>query len=405
MAKAKGRKTRKRKTRKKPPLRISPFVAVGVSLAVIGLVAFLVLMSKKRAREEARFPAAPPPAYEDLARLTIEQKVRRADVGVFAALDDLRVDASEVHFEVVKKKEKGGLVWEYAEIRVGVREKPDPLKIKGFMSLRLKPKVKGLRLSVKRATRSRVVADVLIDGLVTHRLKFGPVKPFTPRVPARVPVAAIVLDDVGYDISMAQSFMELHPSISISVLPGSPFGRGIAKRAESMGRDVLLHVPMEPYNGNFVRSLGAYLSLSMGAGELRRTFEGFLDKVPQAVGVNNHMGSSFTEDPDKMRIVLDLLKERGLFFLDSRTSSRSQGYRVAREIGLKSAERDVFLDHFEDPGSIQIQLERLIALARRNGRAIAIVHPHRISLEVLMRELERIEREGVMLVPVSAIAG
>jgi polysaccharide deacetylase 2 family uncharacterized protein YibQ len=382
-----------------------PVVAVAISLAVLGLVAFLVWHPGEKLPDDAGFPKAPPPAYEDLGRLSLEEKVRRADVGVFAALDDLDADASQVHFEVVKKKRKLGLVWEYAEIRVGLRGRAEPKKIERLLTGRLASEVEGLSIKVAMADRSRVRADVIIEGMVTHRLTFGPVKPFMPRRQKMIPVASIVLDDVGHDIRLAQAFMELHPAISISVLPGSPFGEGIAKRAQALGRDVLLHVPMEPYNGKFARAMQSYLSRSMSPEQIESALAGFIYKIPQAVGVNNHMGSSFTEDPEKMRVVLNYLKTRGLFFLDSRTSSHSQGYRVARELGLKSAERDVFLDHIEDPHSIQIQIERFIALARRKGRSIAIIHPHKVSLEVLRREIERIEREGIMLVPVSAIVG
>ncbi|HYA02913.1 MAG TPA: divergent polysaccharide deacetylase family protein, partial [Syntrophobacteria bacterium] len=133
--------------------------------------------------------------------------------------------------------------------------------------------------------------------------------------------------------------------------------------------------------------------------KLRETLAAF----PTVVGVNNHMGSRFSEDEDKMRVVLGEIKQRGLFFVDSRTSAVSRGYSLAVQMGIPTAERDVFLDNIQSPQAIGSELRRLAQLARLKGKAIGIAHPHEVTLEVLRQALPQLRQEGIELVPVSQV--
>jgi polysaccharide deacetylase 2 family uncharacterized protein YibQ len=143
------------------------------------------------------------------------------------------------------------------------------------------------------------------------------------------------------------------------------------------------------------------LAEGMSAGEVARRTRAAIEAVPGAVGVNNHMGSRLTADESTMRAMLGVVAERGLFFVDSRTTPDSVAERVARELGVPTAARDVFLDAEGDASSIAAELERLLELARRQGAAIAIAHPHPATLELLERELPLLKARGFELVPVS----
>jgi polysaccharide deacetylase 2 family uncharacterized protein YibQ len=123
--------------------------------------------------------------------------------------------------------------------------------------------------------------------------------------------------------------------------------------------------------------------------------------LPTAIGVNNHMGSRLTEDSQAMHVIMRDLKQYDLFFLDSRTSSASQAYRIAREVGLKAAQRNVFLDHDTRPEQIVQQLHRLATLAQRHGYAIGIGHPYPETLYALKQALPTLRRAGIAIVPVS----
>jgi polysaccharide deacetylase 2 family uncharacterized protein YibQ len=141
----------------------------------------------------------------------------------------------------------------------------------------------------------------------------------------------------------------------------------------------------------------------MDADELRERVSGFIEKFPGAVGVNNHMGSEFTEQEENMTAVLQVLKKNKLFFIDSVTSPDSVGMKVSKRLGVKSARRNVFLDNEQERGYILGQLNQAVRLARKNGSAIAICHPHQTTIAALAAALPELAGQGVRLVPVSQL--
>jgi uncharacterized protein len=159
---------------------------------------------------------------------------------------------------------------------------------------------------------------------------------------------------------------------------------------------------MEPKNGGKNPGPGALL-LGMTDDELRERTLAALAAVPGAVGVNNHMGSMFSADPRSMGTILRLISSRGLFYLDSRTSPDSVGYRTAVALGIPAAERQVFLDPDPRPGEVHEQFRRLLDLARTRGSAVAIGHPHPDTLAALATEVPRARAEGFDFVPVSSL--
>jgi polysaccharide deacetylase 2 family uncharacterized protein YibQ len=128
-----------------------------------------------------------------------------------------------------------------------------------------------------------------------------------------------------------------------------------------------------------------------------------LDSVPGAIGINNHMGSAFTARKDLMEPLLSEIKRRGLFFLDSRTSGESVGYKLAQEMDVKSCERKVFLDNLQDPESISQRLSELCRIAKENGFAIGIGHPYPETIRTLAEKMDELERAGCELVPVEEL--
>ena len=188
------------------------------------------------------------------------------------------------------------------------------------------------------------------------------------------------------------------------MLPYSPFQKSIATKIYRSGKDVLLHLPMEPVEfPNVNPGIGALLS-SMTPDDLLDQLRKNLDEVPFVVGVNNHMGSRLTQEPAKIRQIFTVLKKRNLFFIDSLTSPRSCCERCAHLLKLKFAQRHIFLDHVQDPKAIRFQIKRLVGVARKVGYAIGIGHPYPTTLEVLREELPNI-RNQVNFVRVSELVG
>ncbi len=211
------------------------------------------------------------------------------------------------------------------------------------------------------------------------------------------PKVAIIIDDLGYQQEIAERILNLNFPVAISVLPFLSDSQLVAKMAKEKGMTVLLHLPMEPHNSNVNPGKGAIFS-TMNEEEIRNKMLANLLEFPEADGVNNHMGSKVTENKEIMRIVLDEIKGRDIFFIDSMTSPDSVGYKLSKELGIKTAFRSVFLDNEQDVDYIRNQVSLLKEFAIRNGSAIAIGHPYCNTIDVL-NELDIIlEAEGVEIV-------
>lgn len=226
------------------------------------------------------------------------------------------------------------------------------------------------------------------------------VEPAVP-APARPTSAriAIVIDDIGYLKENGQRAVALPHAVTLSVLPFTPHAQTLTHAATEAGKELMLHVPMEPQNQVPWEPGGLSSDLTLAQRHL--ALEKMLEAVPMAVGINNHMGSKFTEDRQAMVWLMSTLKRHQLFFVDSRTTAASQGWAMAQATGLPTVQRDIFLDNDASVAAIEEQLEKLVALAQRKGHAVAIAHPRSATLDVLEKQLPALAARGVQLVPVS----
>jgi hypothetical protein len=224
------------------------------------------------------------------------------------------------------------------------------------------------------------------------------------RPPEISAVVAIVIDDLGQDIRPAEEILALRDQVTLAVMPGLPQSRRIAELARQQGREVIVHMPMEAKNHRDRRQAPGTLRADMTPMEFIAAVNDNLDSVPGAVGVNNHEGSSLTENREAMTFLVSELKNRNLFFLDSVTSPKSDALAVAKEFGLRAAKRDVFLDNENDnPSAIRKQLAELGRLAKEHGRAIGIAHPHPATIGEIRIWLSEAAQEGIEVVPLSRL--
>lgn len=215
---------------------------------------------------------------------------------------------------------------------------------------------------------------------------------------------AIIVDDMGASINEARSLLAIGVPITFSVIPGLRYDSEVASIVSAQGGEVMIHMPMQSkeYPRRRLESNG--LLLSHDDKELQALVNGYFERIPNAVGANNHTGSAFTEDAARMRVVLGLLKSKGLFFIDSVTTPTTTGPRVASELRMKNARRDIFLDNEQDEAYIQGQLEKAVTRAKRTGRAIAICHPHPVTIAALTRLLTVLKQnESVRFVTASKL--
>jgi len=232
-----------------------------------------------------------------------------------------------------------------------------------------------------------------------------PEKPPIKKPPSdlkQLPLVAIIIDDLGYDRKIAKKLSQLNHGITFSILPHSPFQESIARLAHDNGLGTMLHLPMEPFEYPAVNPGPGTLLTTMTPDQLIRQLEKNLASVPYIKGVNNHMGSKMTAESGQMYQIFSILKKRDLYFIDSRTSSKTLCKPSARLFQIPFAQRDVFLDHFQDPDFIRKQIKKLIRMAQRNGQAVGIGHPHTITYEILREMMPELEKK-VKLVPASEI--
>jgi polysaccharide deacetylase 2 family uncharacterized protein YibQ len=214
---------------------------------------------------------------------------------------------------------------------------------------------------------------------------------------------AIVIDDLGNDREALERIAGWPFPVAGAVLPGLPESADAARRLEASGKEVLLHLPMEPDGYPQVRPGPGVVLRSDSDEKIARTVSEDLDSVPGAVGVNNHMGSAATADPRVMRAIVRVLSERRLFLLDSRTTEATVARRIADEASLPAVSRRVFLDATEGPDAVERAFRDLLNKARRDGQALAIGHPHPTTLALLERELPLLAAGNVELVTVGSL--
>jgi polysaccharide deacetylase 2 family uncharacterized protein YibQ len=217
------------------------------------------------------------------------------------------------------------------------------------------------------------------------------------------PMIAVVLDDVGVARGHADLAIDMPAAITLSFMTYADGVAEMAARARAKGHELMLHVPMEPLDKEVDPGPHA-LTVEASDGELLARLNWDLARFPGYIGINNHMGSRFTQDERGMRVVLQELKRRNLLFLDSRTIATTIGDNLAARMGVAHVMRDVFLDDEMDGAAVLKQLAQAERIAAAKGQAIAIGHPHPATLAAIRAWMPEAEARGFVIVPLSAVA-
>lgn len=229
-------------------------------------------------------------------------------------------------------------------------------------------------------------------------------KAFGKNVPnsSASPIIALIIDDIGFSTSCAKQFLDLGAPITFSILPRLEKSRDLAMEIHEYGHEIMLHQPMEPCNPEVNPGPGALYS-GFTTPRIGSILEKNICSVPFAIGVNNHMGSKFTECQKEVNVALTIINEVGLFFVDSMTTSRSTAYETAKRLHMPAACRNMFLDNIQNEQAILSQLARLAGCALEYGHAIGIGHPYPVTARAISRFVNDYEAFGVSLVHVSKI--
>ncbi|SFD02477.1 divergent polysaccharide deacetylase family protein [Pseudoalteromonas denitrificans] len=211
---------------------------------------------------------------------------------------------------------------------------------------------------------------------------------------------AIIIDDIGYHKHDLQA-IKLPGEISYSILPYTPFAQIFSQQANAINKEVLLHIPMQSISG---KALGpGALTNEMTKSQIQSTLEKALNEYPEVKGINNHMGSFLTQKIQPMAWTMEVLHERGLYFLDSKTTTHSQAQNLANLFNVNNVARHVFLDNIPTDKQMQFRMNQLIRIANKRDYAIAIAHPYPETLKFLEKELPKLKEQGIELVPLSQL--
>lgn len=211
---------------------------------------------------------------------------------------------------------------------------------------------------------------------------------------------AIIIDDIGYrktDINV----LNLPSNITFSILPHTPYGKLLAEQGFIDKHEIMLHIPMQAENGKLLGPGG--LTSDMSESMIRTSLKEAFEEIPFAIGINNHMGSLLTALRQPMSWVMKFIKEQNVIFIDSATSSNSKAGAIAKQLGIPTMQRDIFLDNDLEYTYIAKQFSLLIKQAKKHGIAIAIAHPHPESIDSINKLLPQLASQNIELVAISQL--
>jgi hypothetical protein len=215
------------------------------------------------------------------------------------------------------------------------------------------------------------------------------------------PAMVVIIDDLGDNLSRGLAAVHLPGPVTLAIMPHTPFGPRLAHAGHQLGKEIILHTPMENHAG--LRLGPGGLTRQMDEQTFKQTLQENIASIPYVEGINNHMGSALTELEKPMHWTMDVLAQQGLFFIDSRTSAKTQALRVAQERHIASQPRDVFLDNNLAPEALTKQFQQAINTAKRHGSAILIGHTYPASMVFLKENLPLLDELGIRLVSASAL--
>jgi hypothetical protein len=330
----------------------------------------------------------------------ISQKVFLVDQIIRSQLYEIGISKKDVLQKSSLKKE-GEIVWEQSFMKIQIPRSVSFSLIEGNFKRSFSTLGKPFSLQSSKISESLQLEVKILDRL-THQLTFIPTKPSILKTGLR-PKMAIVIDDLGGENHISKELLHWNLPITFSILPFTPHSKTLALEAHQRGKEVILHLPMEPHGYPKTKPGEGALLYEMDEEKLLRQLSKDIEAIPYIKGVSNHMGSRLMENPEKLRIILSELKRRGLFFLDNRTTPQTVGLQTAQSIGLRAMERSLFLDHSPSPEEIKEKLERLIQLSLATGKAIGIGHPHPSTLQSIKEIIPKIQEKGIDIVPLSSL--
>lgn len=380
--KARKRGSKASSRRRTPKRRRSSFVSIAVLLLI---PAFLAVVFLLYLRSQTKAPSAgADPAANTRPALTLLQEARKAGLNVSrvrnrrTSVEVETIDSLRQVEKLMRQNARGGRVVREADRVVVTRANEKKLIFNPF---RTSNSGAGLtEVDESNDDQSRAPNANLLPPGTERRI-------------------VMILDDVGFERQPLDAALRIPAVLNFAIIPGSPHSRDAAAAAVRRGHEVLCHLPMEADSKRLSPGSVAILS-SMNSEEIGRLTRESFRLVPGARGFNNHMGSLATADRRVMREVFRAAPS-GMYFIDSRTTSRSVAADLAHDMDIPTRSRDVFLDNDPDEEAIRRQIAALIRVVEANGVAVAIGHMYPSTVKVLGEEIPRLQARGFRFIRAS----
>lgn len=324
-------------------------------------------------------------------------------------------DATDENKEVKRQQIEGTIRWHVRQLHIHVDDDAAVDRLKKALSAGLKNAggeilaVQSDHVQGQPAVRLDVGLRDKLDGdevtIVTDKIfvQREPVAAKRPAAPAGRGEMALIIDDFGYNSGPIEAFAAINKPLTFAVIPYHQYSNQAAARGLSSGHQVILHLPMEPLSAAS-QSESATITVNMSDEEIQAMTVRAIQAVPGIIGVNNHQGSRATADKRVMQAVLSVLKSNNLFFIDSHTNSQSIGMSTARQMGVRTAINDLFIDNDNDVAAIKSKLRTACNMAVRDGSVIVIGHARMNTAAAVREMIPEIEAAGIRLVFVSEMA-
>jgi polysaccharide deacetylase 2 family uncharacterized protein YibQ len=223
------------------------------------------------------------------------------------------------------------------------------------------------------------------------------------KIPLPYKQISIIIDDIGYDLGPVRELLKIDADITFAILPLCSHSRESAEMLHQARRETLLHLPMEPNSYPKERPGDGALFTAMNSEELIFQLEKDLASVPYVSGVNNHMGSKFMADEDKLVLIFNKLKKKKLFFVDSRTTAGTKASAAAEKVNIQMASRKVFIDNDRDYNEIYKKLLEIAQNSSDVSPVIIIGHPYPETIRAIKDATRVLRQKGILIVPVSKL--
>lgn len=394
---------KKQPRRKTPPKKQQPDRTFKVLLASLFLIGFLVvslmLLTFVQRAPEPNIHTTTPPAPV----VTLPEPEVRTPVDP----DQNLVLSSAVQLDIERSLWRQGISFTGMNVREenGVTHYFLPSTFPGdawYNSLTQDLVRQSSQLEMKGSGAAGQPVCISLQGSPIFFLHFkrSDIKPSKIRPKAQI---AIIVDDLGRDLHAVRKLLALDLNLTMAVMPEELHTRESAELSHRAGREILVHMPMEPDSYPQNNPGPGALLLGQDRTEIQSRVTSMFLKVPHAVGGNNHMGSRFTQYPEGMQAVFEVMKEGGWFFVDSRTSPGSIALSEAHRANIASVSRDVFLDNNRNVDAIARQLREAVKIARSRHKVVVICHPYPETIKALGQEAAYLRQQDIQVVPVSRL--